>query len=457
MSPEAFPADPDLPQLKVASDPRLMLEVFQRHLQPLTGKACHIQDCLLSRVRYRRAARCVLQYTLHLVELDTGREQSQWVAGVIYAEGRAGRIWKKLQAGGVAQRIPETMLTFKPVSFIPDLEMLVQVFPNDRRLPSLPLLMAGPSPDLAALLLTHFGLGDWRAETWSTEPIRYRAELGAVLQYSVLARDAATGGSVERRFYAKVYHDDEGGRTYQALQSLSARVDAGGAGFIVAKPIIYLSDLHALFQEGVPGTPLQQVLFQGRDTALVMRRVARALAALHLDQVATMRHYGLQDEVAALKRAGQLLQWTCPHLGTAVEVIIGAVVAGLEDVPPCPTHGDLKADHILLDGDRLALLDLDCFAQADPILDSATFLAQLAGMTLRFPVPHEQVRTDARTFAEEYFALVPRGWRSRLPLYYAGAVLKVAVGFFRRQEPCWPEKIAALVEEARGSLAGEIW
>jgi hypothetical protein len=39
----------------------------------------------------------------------------------------------------------------------------------------------------------------------------------------------------------------------------------------------------------------------------------------------------------------------------------------------------------------------------------------------------------------------------------SGAVLKVSVGFFRRQEPDWPGKIATLLEEAKASLAGRVW
>jgi len=65
--------------------------------------------------------------------------------------------------------------------------------------------------------------------------------------------------------------------------------------------------------------------------------------------------------------------------------------------------------------------------------------------------------TAARVFAEEYFAHVPRAWRSRLPLHYAGAALEAAASFLRNLEPGWSEKMAALVEEARDSLAGRIW
>ena len=63
----------------------------------------------------------------------------------------------------------------------------------------------------------------------------------------------------------------------------------------------------------------------------------------------------------------------------------------------------------------------------------------------------------AQAFAEEYFSHVPRTGRRRLPIHYAGAVLKVSVGFFGRQVPDWPGRIAALVEQARDSLAGRVW
>src|SRR5687767_11967877 len=57
---EAFPVDPDIPQLAIASDPGLMLEVFRTYLRPLTRETYHIQDCQVSRIRYRRGTRCVL-------------------------------------------------------------------------------------------------------------------------------------------------------------------------------------------------------------------------------------------------------------------------------------------------------------------------------------------------------------------------------------------------------------
>jgi hypothetical protein len=453
---EMFPADPDFPQLKVASDAGLMRELFREHLSSRPGKVSHISECLLSGVRYRRGARCMLQYSLRLEEPETGRERHQWVSGLIYREDRAERIWRKLRAVHAGQELPRAFPTFEPVSFIPELDMLVQVFPYDRRLPALPLLMMGPPRNLAPLLSACGGRAGF-GEAWNIEPIRYRIGARAVLRYEAKIRDAATRGREKMRFYAKLYRGEEGAQTYQALQALWKKAEAGGTSFTVARPIAYLSELRVLLQEEAPGTPLGEVILRDRSMPSAVRRSARALASFNQDAVGTTQRYSREDEISELKWVEDILLWACPRLATEIDRITSGVVAGLEEVPSGPTHRDLKPDHILLDGEGFALLDLDSFAEADPVLDPASLLAHLCSMPLRFPVTHARARAAARVFAEEYFARVPRAWRSRLPFHYAGAALKTAVGFFRRQEPCWPEKIAAQVKEAEDSLAGKLW
>src|SRR5918996_1826518 len=131
----AFPEDPDLLPLRIASNPTEMLRVFRDHLRPVAKNRVAIQDCQIARVRYRRGVRCVLQYQLRLLERDTGREHCQWITGVLYAQHRAERSWRKLQAAHSVEGFPKEFLIFKPVCYIPELRMLVQVFPYDRLLP----------------------------------------------------------------------------------------------------------------------------------------------------------------------------------------------------------------------------------------------------------------------------------------------------------------------------------
>src|ERR671916_414142 len=452
-------ADPSFLKLEVVKDPELMREVFQRYLQPLDGKTYQLLDCRIHYVHYRRAARCVVQYTLRLVEPETGREWSQWVSGALYADGRTRRIWEKLQGTESEQRgVSDSSPAFAPFSYVPDLDMLVQVFPYDHRFPALRLLMSGPLPELEPLLLDRFGTGNWRAEAWNVEPVRYRVDMRAALRLTVRARDTATGLVHQRRFYAKIYRkEEEGERTYRVLRALCNNVSGRDAGFTVAKPVAYLSGLRTLLQEEVTGTSLEDILCREEDEAIrAMRKAARALASFHLgDDVVAPWHRSLQDEVSAMDGVEKLLQQACPHLGPEIEEAVGAVVAGLEEVPPAPTHGDLKPAHLIVDGDSVALIDLDKFAMADPVADVANLLFLLPSGSSH---PHPTHGGVAQAFVEEYFARVPEAWRARLPLHYAAALLKkAAYGFHRRQASGGPERVEAMVERARDSLAGRIW
>jgi hypothetical protein len=110
---EAFPADPDFPQLKVATDPALMLEVFRAHLKPVSEKAYDIQECTPVRFRCRpSSSRCVLQYALRLVERSSGRHCDPWITAVRYAEpGRTEEHWRELKSADSWRRIPIPSVT----------------------------------------------------------------------------------------------------------------------------------------------------------------------------------------------------------------------------------------------------------------------------------------------------------------------------------------------------------
>ena len=469
MSAKQSPATPSFPQLKIARDPELMQEIFQKHLRPLRKEVCQVRECQIFGVRNQQDRhRYMVQYILHLAEPDTGREWNQWVTGVMYARGRTRwfrtklwslLLWENLRQFNLRRGITGTFPTFLPFSYIPDLRMLVQVFPYDRQLPALPLLMAGPPSELEPLFLDRLGRGDWQVEAWEVEPVRYLAEKRATLRLTMRARNAAAGQTEERRFYAKVYHNEEQGEQfYKVLRALWGKAKAGGEGFAVARPIAYLSSLRTLIQEEVTGTSLHEMLRRGDEVTPVVRKVARALATLHLDPVIPPRRRPLQREVAILERMGEHIQGAYPHLRSEVKEIVGIVVTSLEDVPPAPTHCDLSPEHIRFDGDRLSLIDLDEFAGADPLLDVARVLAPLANAPLRFPLQErDRARAAARVFVEEYFAHVPETWRARLPLHYAVAVLKLAGNVSRREGSGSPAKVETLVKEAKDSLAGKVW
>jgi phosphotransferase family enzyme len=455
--PEGFPADPDYPQLTIASDPHRMLDVFRTHLKPVDGKRYHIAACVPFRFRCRQStSRCVLQYTLRIAEPSSGRELDQWVTGLVYAkDGEAERVWREMRADDTRAGIPEPWLTFEPIAFIPDLQMVVQVFPYDRKLRNLSRVLAGELRGLETPLLTRLGAGDWRMGEQSLEPTRYRTELGAAIKYTAHAHDARTARATMLRCYLKVYRNDRRGEAgFHRLQSLAKRTGDNAGPYAVVGPLGYWPELRTLAIEEAPGTPLQHLLLRGPDPFTALRAVARAVAAFNQDDLESLQHQSLADQLEDVRLAAQLVQWARPPVRAAVDAITAAMMEGLEDVPPAPIHGDLKADHILLSGDRVVFIDLDSAVLADPVRDPAHLFAYIAGRVGLESVPPAQAREAATVFAEEYFRHVPTSWRERFHLHCAGALVEVASGIFRRQEPRWREKVTEVIDLAQRALSG---
>ena len=452
---EAFPVDRDFPQLSIATDARRMLEVFRTHLKPASGRPCHILECLPFRFRCRQStSRCVLQYTLRLVEPVSGRQWDQWVTGVVYAQaGQAERLWREMRAEEPRREVPEPWLTFEPVDFIPDLQMVVEVFPYDRKLRHLSTVLSGALRPIDRQLLARLGPGRWQVEERSIEPTRYRTELGAALRYTLRARDVLTAGAETLRCYAKVYRNEHGGETFRLLRSLADGAERGRNGFSIVRPVAYMDELRTLVLEEAPGAPLQRLLLEGHETGDVMRQVARAVAAFNRADLGVTRGHALAGQLEDVRRASGLVRWASPDASAEVGAITSAVVAGLGDAPPAPIHRDLKTDHIFLAGERVIFIDLDSVAMGDPVRDPAHLYAHLVSRVGLDSMPRERARAAAAAFVEEYFAHVPKPWRRRFPLHCAGALIEVAGGIFKRQEPHWPEKVTAAVEEARCCLS----
>jgi hypothetical protein len=456
---DAFPAHPHFPQLKIASDPELMLEVFRSHLKPASENDYHIQECIPVRFRWRKdGSRCVLQYVLRLIEKASGRRRDTWATGVVYAEpGRTEQFWTELKATDSLQRIPAAWLTLEPLAFIPDLQMLVQVFPCDRRLTTLSLVMSGPSPELQRQMLACFGPGHWLLEQQTVEPIRYRTELGAVVRYTLHGRNSVSSQTKTKRFYVKVYHDHRGAQTCQLLQRFCGKTGAGRNGFSVVKPLGYCNERHCLVLEEAPGRSLQEVFLSGDDAVAAARRVARAVAAFTQSDIQPVHRRSPDDQMDYLMRAAVLLRWACPESGAVIDGIVNAVGAGLFEVMCVPIHWDLKTDHIFLDDQRVIFVDLDTVSLGDPVRDPAHLLAHISCRIGLSTMPIESARAAVRAFFEEYFAHVPANWRERLPFQYAAAVVESAGGIFKRQEPHWPEQVTAAIKEAQRGLSGRFW
>ena len=62
---------------------------------------------------------------------------------------------------------------------------------------------------------------------------------------------------------------------------------------------------------------------------------------------------------------------------------VTAAAAGVAPPPPCGIHRDFYGDQVLVDDDRLWVLDFDLYCWGDPALDIGNFLGHMTEQALR--------------------------------------------------------------------------
>src|SRR5207244_13487352 len=116
------------------------------------------------------------------------------------------------------------------------------------------------------------------------------------------------------------------------------------------------------------------------------------------------------DRVQGVGRAASVLEWACPEVSDDIRAVAATVIADLTEAPPTPIHGDLKADHLFIAGDRVTFIDFDRVAMGDPVRDPARLYAYLTGRVGLDGVPAERAQAGAAAFVDAYFAHVPAEW-----------------------------------------------
>jgi hypothetical protein len=324
-----------------------------------------------------------------------------------------------------------------PLSFVPELQLLIQVFPFDYRLPGLRRLTHDPPDGVVSIITNQFGPGEWRIENWDAETVRYHVDMRAMVRLDVRAVERTSQQSSDIRLYAKVYAEAEAGAEAFTIQERLWQYAAENAvPFNVAQPIGWFPDLQTLLLGDVSGTSLLDVLRQRDESLPALDKTSQAFAALHqlpLVDFLAERSREVRDEDARLDRLGGAIIEAAPDLAPLVNEVIAAIRANPGDPVLGPTHFDLKPGHILLDDHHVALLDFDKLKAADPLVDVASFavnLGKVRGGNRRQP-GKAQATIDA--FLADYFSRVPDDWSARFPACYATALLAEAVNSGRGQ------------------------
>ncbi|MEJ7901089.1 MAG: phosphotransferase, partial [Thermomicrobiales bacterium] len=178
-------------------------------------------------------------------------------------------------------------------------------------------------------------------------------------------------------FYGKSFASERGPKVYRIAQRICA-AQAFGPDVALPKPVAYLADLKLLIQRAVAGEPVEMILRGGH--ADVAERIARALHHFHASGLDLGRTHVLAKELVPLTMRTEALVGHAPDLHASAWPLHDRLIRQV-DHPfrwrYLPIHRDFYHDQMLIDGDRLAVLDLDDASMSEPTVDVANFAAHL--------------------------------------------------------------------------------
>jgi len=341
----------------------------------------------------------------------------------------------------------------RPAIYAPDLRVLFQVFPADRRLAALARAVDGGAmaPVLEAALAARTGHA--RVADVAVHVVRYKPERKCVLRYDL----TWAGGAAPSRpavVYAKVARRAKFERTRHILGRIRAADD--GLGFELPEPLGTLSELCMEFFSRLPGVRLSTLVAADAFPRLC-ERAAASLLHFHTLPVTLGWERGVAADVAKVTDRAAEFATLFPGERQRIAALRRDLRARLGAMRPSRlrlTHGDFQGDNILIDGVRLALVDLEDCAMGDPADDVGSNWAQLTWHTLeagaRTPIPN----LGRQAFLAAYLGRTDAETAARVPTYAAMRCFLYAFQRLRHpQDPARYEHAEAMLRACEHVLA----
>lgn len=176
-------------------------------------------------------------------------------------------------------------------------------------------------------------------------------------------------------------------RTFETLRALY------GTGFgpdaddtiSVPQPVGIVPEFQMWLHRKVPGSAATAMLVE-HDGVLLAQRIAEATYKLHSTRIKTTRRHTVVDELTILHEKLPLVTQKKPQWALRIQRLLKAcdkLAGSLPIVTPQGIHRDFYADHVLMDGNRIYLLDFDLYCLGDPALDIGNFVGHMREWALR--------------------------------------------------------------------------
>jgi len=290
------------------------------------------------------------------------------------------------------------------------------------------------------------------AKRYSVTTLRYRPGKRHVLRYDPL--DGPKRGAL----FAKLFSTgEEGERVFRLAKMVGKWLAEHGEGIAATQPLAYVADDAVVLCPQAPGTPLSQHLRRPTQTlALFLTNTGAALHALHQLPSVVTGSLALRDFAAEVRGVTEASDHICgllPSIGTMLRALLDRAQELHERLPlepPTFIYGELKAEHVWVGPDGLALIDFDGCCLGDPALDVGKFLADLQFWCTVYG--QHELRQVQEQFLAGYGsgASVERVIRARL--YEAIELVKQTVHRVRTPGHGWARRTERLIHCAQALL-----
>jgi Phosphotransferase enzyme family len=404
-----IPMDVLLPQLSMILDKEAMRKTLWDGMFESASDRDRflIRHCDIIQVRYKPASSCMVSYRLNIENVATGERGEQILCGRAFPKGRSQPQWEKASTRALVQ--PRFG---KPLIHLPEIEMVLWGFPNDRKMHTLPAAIdaaLSTSNIPPSWLLSHLGTG-WQVADTKSRVMHYVGEHTCTVQTSFDLIQPSQGTRQTLTLFGKTYYNEEGAQTDLVMRQLwnSEARRSGGLG--VAQPLWYDARLRTLWQVGIQGTTLENHSIETPAGIPLLKKAAHTIATFHTTPLSHIPPNTMLQQLGKLDAVASILMQCRPSCRPLLVPLRDRLIAQARIISLGPTatlHGDLHMKNLFLTHDRIALIDLDNVCQGHPGQDIGSFVAGLLTGTLAKQVAPSRITHPVQVFLDHYNQCTP--------------------------------------------------
>jgi hypothetical protein len=246
---------------------------------------------------------------------------------------------------------------------------------------------------------------DDKLELRSICVLHYKPGRRCLIEYTCKTADSTHHVTVLGKVHTKSRHE-RSFRLQQALWEHGFDYQSND-GISVARPIGIVPTCQMWLQEHVPGTSCWHA-FASSHGETIAAHIAEAAHKLHQTDIVTARVHTIDDELQILEKKLPQVVRLMPQLKSRIEMVLTRCRELADSIPftqQTGIHRDFYPDQLLLNGDRIFLLDHDLYCMGDPHLDIGNFIGHLIEYSLRVHGHPDAFAASQNALLERYCCL----------------------------------------------------